>query len=197
MKRQQPILLNYRARNQKHKRLFPGVCCLRIAGFPVSSSGTPVLEEVKEQEREHRRSSTWEKMWGYKNEVERAGESRTFPSKLWNLFSEQAARSPGKPAGCLSARLRNNCSPIRTSRIKSFYLFLVHFPSFFFSILLISIFFKYTLLCFYIIKWFGPNPRRKKGKKIFENLESYFFIYLFILYTRNIYETNVYLSSIF
>lgn len=113
------IPLNYRGRNQRHKRLFPAVCCLRIVGFPVSSSGTPLPERDEQSKRERERERTVDrrterrKCEGMGAWLERAGESRAFPSKLWNLFLEETQRTRGKPGGYLSKRLRNNCSAIR------------------------------------------------------------------------------------
>lgn len=131
------IPLNYRGRNQRHKRLFPAVCCLRIVAFPVSSSGTPVPQREREMKRERERTvdrRTERKCEGIRAWWNEAGESRAFPSKLWNLFLEETQRTRGKPGGYLSKRLRNNCSAIRMPRTKTTfhvpYTFLLfHFPS--------------------------------------------------------------------
>lgn len=116
------IPLNYRGRNQRHKRLFPAVCCLSeswafqflLAERRFQREREREMNRTEERERENGGSSKREKkMRGYKSVVG-TSESRAFPSKLWNLFLEETQqRTRGKPGGYLSKRLRNNCSAIR------------------------------------------------------------------------------------
>lgn len=115
------IPLNYRGRNQRHKRLFPAVCCLSESWAFQFLLAERWFQREKERERwtEQRertvdRRSERRKCGGIRAWLERAGESKAFPSKLWNLFLEETQqRTRGKPGGYLSKRLRNNCSAIR------------------------------------------------------------------------------------
>lgn len=100
--------------------MFPAVCCLRIVAFPVSSSGTPVPQREMKRERERTVDRRTErKREGIRAWWNEPGESRAFPSKLWNLFLEETQRTSGKPGGYLSKRLRNNCSAIRMPRTRT------------------------------------------------------------------------------
>lgn len=98
------IPLNYRGRNQRHKRLFPAVCCLRIVGFPVSSSGTPLPERDEQSKREREREQwivelreenarVWERGWNELAKAERF--LRNFGIYSWKKRSAPAENLAG------------------------------------------------------------------------------------------------------
>lgn len=104
--------------------MFPAVCCLSeswafqflLAERRFQREREREMNRTEERERERTvdRRSERRKCGGIRAWLERAGESKAFPSKLWNLFLEETQqRTRGKPGGYLSKRLRNNCSAIR------------------------------------------------------------------------------------
>lgn len=132
-------------------------------------------EQERERERTVDRQTERRKCEGIRAWLERAGESRAFPSKLWNLFLEETQRTRGKPGGYLSKRLRNNCSAIRMPPTKPFPFHPIRFPFFIFLRFYSKELFHWIYTGCAIINFLPPNVPyflHSRNVLFFSNLSS-------------------------